>query len=96
MHSLSYRLGHQFGTLVVRARAALITAMLDHPNENEDEDEPLTPLSLKELSDTPAMVRKGVSLNEWCAKNVTCAPPPKPRRKRVKAERKRGALDPLI
>lgn len=92
MHSLSYRLGHQFGTLVVKARTALITAMLDHPNE----DEPLTPLSLKELSDTPAMVRKGVSLNEWYAKNVTCAPPTKPRRKRVKAERKRGALDPLI
>lgn len=72
MDSLSYRLGHHVGVFVVQARKTLRAV---HPVVSEDETVAEVAVSLKELDATPAMVRKGINLNDWYARNVTPATP---------------------
>ncbi|WP_426139231.1 hypothetical protein [Pseudomonas sp. DWP3-1-2] len=97
MHSLSYRFGHHLGVFVVQARKALRT--MDVQPVDED-DQPEQTVSLKNLAEVPAMVRKGINLNHWYDKNVVASKPPKATRKRRRGsnpvERKRGSLDPLL
>lgn len=97
MHSLSYRVGHHIGVFVVQARKALRTMDVQPADEGE---QPEKPFSLKELTDVPAIARKGVSLSDWYDRNVTCPSPWKLDRKRGGAgnppERKRSSLDPLL
>jgi hypothetical protein len=97
MHSLSYRFGHHLGVFVVQARKAL-RAMDVQPVDEDDQSEQT--VSLKDLAEVPAMVRKGINLNHWYDKNVAASKPAKATRKRRHvsnpAERKRGSLDPLL
>jgi hypothetical protein len=90
MNTLSYQFGYCMGVIAHRVITTLhsLKHMDPQPDKRSDPD-------MLDLCRTPALVRKGVDLNEWYENNVSICPP-KPQRKRKKVTPKRSSLDVLI
>jgi hypothetical protein len=90
MSTLSYQLGYRLGTLVAQVKRGMHSSMTEQTSVLDTAQ----PHHEDAQAQTPAMVRRGVDLNDWYGRNVTICSQPSPR-KRIRSARKPKPLDSL-